>query len=199
MIEVFDFEQGTIEWFEARRGIATASRFSDLLAKGEGKMRRRYMLDLAAEIITGRIAESYTNGFMERGHEQEDEARKMYALLTEAEPMKVGFVRNGNVGASPDSLLGEDGGLEIKTAMGAIQIDRLDKGVFPAEHRAQVQGSMWVTGRSWWDFVSYCPGLPLLALRVERDDAYIANLAAEVESFNADVATMVERIKGYGA
>ena len=51
MIEIINCDQGTPEWFAARVGIPTASRFSDILAKGEGKTRGRYLRDLAAEII----------------------------------------------------------------------------------------------------------------------------------------------------
>lgn len=199
MIEFFNHEQGTDEWFDCRKGIPTASRFADMLAKGEGKMRNRYLRDLAAEVITGKIAESYTNGYMERGHEQEAEARQMYALLTDAEPQQVGFIRNGSKGCSPDSLIGEDGGLEIKTALGAIQIERLLKGTLPTEHRAQVQGSMWITERPWWEFVSYSPGLPLFVVRVPRDEEYIMELAAETERFNAELADLVAKVRSYGA
>lgn len=197
MIEIFDNEQGSPQWFECRHGIPTASRFSDVLAKGEGKMRRRYMMDLAAEIISGRITESFTNAHMERGHEQEAEARQMYALLTDEEPRQVGFIRNGAKGCSPDSLLGTDGGLEIKTALGAIQIERLLKGTLPPEHRAQVQGSMWITERPWWDFTSYSPGLPLLVVRVERDDDYIADLSKAVDAFNEELQSVVAAVRTY--
>lgn len=197
MIEIFDHEQGTDAWFECRRGIPTASRFADVLAKGEGRTRRRYLMDLASEIITGQIAESYSNGFMELGHEMEGEARRMYALMSDAEPQIVGFIRNGAKGASPDSLLGTDGGLEIKTALGAIQIERLLRGSLPPEHRAQVQGSMWVAERPWWEFVSYAPGLPLLIVRVERDETYIAELAKAVDAFNEELDSVVASIRTY--
>lgn len=199
MLEIVDCEQGTPEWHAVRCGIPTASRFKDVLAKGEGKTRDKYLRDLAAEAVRGWIEEdSYTNAHMERGHAMEDEARRLYAFMTDAEPVKVGFIRNGNVGCSPDSLIGDDGGLEIKSALGHIQIDRLQRNVLPPEHRAQVQGSMWVTERKWWDFVSYAAGLPPLILRVERDEAYITSLAAAVSSFNEELAELVTTIRSYG-
>lgn len=160
--------------------------------------RKLYMRKLAGEILTGRPAESYTNIHMERGHEQEDEARKLYAFMTDAELQRVGFIRRGNAGCSPDSLIGDMGGLEIKSALPHIQIERLEKNDLPPEHRAQVQGNIWIAGREWWDFVSYCPGLPLLVVRVHRDDGYIATLAGAVNEFNAELAELVERIRRYG-
>jgi hypothetical protein len=203
MMDIIDCEQGTEEWFKARMGIPTASEFSTILAKGKdgGKSvgRATYMMKLAGEILTGEPMEAYSNVHMERGKLLEDEARDGYAFMRNVDPTRVGFVRNGNRGCSPDSLIGDNGGLEIKTALPHIQIDRLIKGTLPAEHRAQVQGNIWLCEREWWDFVSYCsPRLPLLIVRVPRDDGYIANLAGAVDQFNAELAATVERIRRYG-
>ncbi|MET4184929.1 hypothetical protein ABIB94_007058 [Bradyrhizobium sp. JR7.2] len=203
MIQIIDCDQGTPEWYAARLGIPTASEFSTVMAKGKdgGKSvtRKTYMLKLAGEILTGEPMESYSNQHMERGKEQEAEARDMYAFMSDADPTQVGFVRNGDKGCSPDSLIGEDGGLEIKTALPHIQVERLLKGDLPSEHRHQVQGSMWVTDRQWWDFVSYCPRLPLLIVRVPRDDGFIATLAGAVKEFNSELASVVDAIRSRNA
>lgn len=201
MIQILDCPQGSDAWFAARLGLPTASEFKTLLGvkkdAREKVTRQTYMRKLAGEIITGRPAESYTNVHMERGHEQEDEARQLYTFMTDAEPQRVGFIRSGQKGCSPDSLIGEKGGLEIKTALPHIQIERLEKNELPPEHRAQVQGSIWIAERDWWDFVSFCPGLPLFVTRVHRDDGYIATLAGAVDEFNAELAELVERIRRY--
>ena len=200
MIQVFDdLEQGSDAWIRVRCGIPTASMFATVMAKGEGKTRGKYMRDLAGEIITGDPTESYTNPHMERGKLMEDEARETYAFIHDVEITRVGFIRNGNRGASPDSLLGDDGGLEIKTALAHIQIDRLERDRLPPEHIAQVQGNIWISEREWWDFVSYCPKLPMLCKRVYRDDAYIKTMSDEVDRFNDELAALVERIRGIGA
>lgn len=197
-MQIIDCEQGSPEWFAARLGIPTASEFSTVMAKGEGKTRRKYLLRLAGEIITGEAEETYTNAHMERGKIMEDEARKMYAFINDAACQRVGFIRNGSMGCSPDSLIGEDGGVEIKTALAHIQVDRLLKNELPSEHRAQVQGFMLVTGRAWCDFVSYSPKLPLLVVRVQRDNGYIANLKGEIDRFNAELEQIVESVRRYG-
>lgn len=196
-LEIFDVTQGSPEWHQCRIGIPTASRFSDVLAKGEGKMRGRYLRDLAAERLRGTVEEdTYSNAHMERGKVQEDDARRLYAFMADVDPVRVGFIRDGRKGCSPDSLIGEDGGLEIKTALGHIQVERLQRGGLPSEHKAQVQGSLWVTGRVWWDFCSYSPGLPPLIVRVDRDDAYIADLAKAVDAFNAELDDLVSSLSG---
>lgn len=195
-LEIFDCIQGEPDWFECRRGIPTASRFSDVLAKGQGITRRKYLLTLAAEAITGEVGESYTNAHMEHGKAMEDEARSLYAFSKDVEPITVGFMRRGHAGCSPDSLIGEDGILEIKTKLGHLQLDVLDKGKLPSEHVAQVQGQLWVSGRAYADFVSYWPKLPLFCIRVERDEAYIASLEQAVAEFVGELDSYIAK---YGA
>lgn len=186
-IQLFHCDQGTDEWRRCRLGIPTASEFGSILAKGERKMRHTYMMKLLGERFTGEPADNYTNGHMERGKAMEDEARRLYAFMQDAEPVRVGFVRRGDVGCSPDSLVGDDGMLEIKTKLPHLQIAALIAGKLPPEHLAQVQGQMWVAERQWVDFVSYWPKLPLFVKRVPRDEAYIATLVAEVEQFLAEL------------
>ncbi|NKX16239.1 lambda exonuclease family protein [Brucella pseudogrignonensis] len=197
-MEVFDMDQGGDEWFQARLGIPTASKFATVMAKGEGKTRSEYMRKLAGEIITGEVTESFSNSHTERGKEMEDEARQTYAFINSVEPELVGFIRNGEKGASPDSLIGVIGGLEIKTALPHIQIDRLERNRLPPEHKAQVQGNLWISDREWWDFVSYWPRLPMLCVRVFRDEDYIKTMSDEIDRFNDEKAALIERIRSYG-
>lgn len=201
-IEVFDCEQGSELWFRCRAGIPTSSEFSTVMAKGKdggaSVTRAKYLRQLAGEILTGEPApEGYSNVFMERGKELEDEARSLFAFMTDSEPERVGFVRNGNAGCSPDSLIGTTSGLEIKVAIPAVQIERLQRGTLPTEHVAQVQGSLWVTERETWSFVSYCPKLPPLIVKVERDETYIDRLASAVSAFNEELAAIVASIRTY--
>jgi len=193
-----DIIQGSPEWFACRAGIPTASKFSTVMAKGEGKTRSEYMRKLAGEIITGEPTEQFSNVHTDRGNAMEDEARETYAFINEAEITRVGFIRNGSKGASPDSLVGTNGGLEIKTALPHIQIDRLERDRLPPEHKAQVQGNLWISEREWWDFVSYWPKLPVLQVRVYRDEEYIKTMSDEIDRFNDELAALVERIRNYG-
>lgn len=204
-VEIVDCVQGTTEWKAAKLGIPSASNFHKVTAGGEGKVRTRYMRDLAGEILTGRPAESFSNEAMQRGNDMEGEAREHYARTRFAELTRVGFVRNSGliknvvVGASPDSLIGADGGLEIKTMIPALLIDLLEKGAgLPAEHRAQVHGSMWVCERKWWDIKIYYPGMPDYVVRVTRDDSYIQEISNAVEIFAHDLRKLVERLRSMG-
>lgn len=200
-LQIINVEQGTAEWYAARLGIPTASEFQTLLAKGRGGGvsvgRITYMRKLAGERLTGEPMESYTNEHMERGKAMEGEARDLYAMVANVEPTQVGFLRRGDVGASPDSLIGDDGLLEIKTKLPHLQIAVLEEGVVPNEHMAQLQGQLWVSGRRWVDFVSYWPGLPPFIKRVERDEALIATIKVAADEFLIELAALVERIQSY--
>lgn len=200
-LQIFNCEQGTPEWKACRAGIPTASEFDTVMAKGKGggesKTRRTYMLKLIGEILTGEPSIGFNNDHMERGHEMEPEARNLYAMLSDAQPEQVGFLRRGNAGASPDSLIGSNGLLEIKTKLPHLQLDVLLSDELPSEHRAQCQGQLWIAAREWVDFVSYWPGLPLFVKRVYRDEPYIARLKVEVDVFNNELLEVIERIKHY--
>lgn len=200
-LQIFECEQGTDAWREARLGIPTASEFDTVLARGKGggesKTRRTYLLKLAGEILTGEPMYSYSNDHMERGKVMEDEARELYGMVTDAESTRVGFMRRGAAGCSPDSLIGANGLLEIKTKLAHLQLDCILSGELPSEHKAQCQGQLWISGREWLDFVSYWPGLPIFIKRVQRDEPYIARLKVEVEEFNQELAALVKQIEKY--
>lgn len=203
MIQIIDCEQGTPEWYAARLGIPTASEFKTLLGiKKDARdkvTRRTYLLKLAGEIITGEPTESHSNDHMERGKLMEAEARDLYSFSCDADPQQVGFIRNGQKGCSPDSLIGDKGMLEIKTKLPHLLIDCLLKDEFPAEHKAQCQGALWVAEREWIDIAVYWPKLPLFVKRAYRDEGYIANLAGAVKEFNDELAATVKLIREHGS
>jgi len=206
-IEIVDCVQGTPEWYTARCGVVTASKFSDVMAKGEGKVRRSYMYRLAGERITGVPAETYRNADMERGQEMEAEARSFYAMMTSADLKLVGFIKNGNKGCSPDALIpAENGGLEIKTCQPSVLVEYLMKAAadplwFPPEHKAQLQGNILVAELKWIDLCCYstAAGIPPLVRRIEADSPYILAMGAEVLRFNEELEGVIKTVKGFGA
>lgn len=202
-MQIFDMDQGSADWFAARAGIPTASEFHTVLAKGKtagslSETRRKYLYRLAAEIITGEAGETYINAHMERGKVMEDEARDFYAFTRDVEPERVGFVRNGRKGCSPDSFVGDRGALEVKTKLPPLLIEALFRDDFPPEHKAQCQGVLWVAERDWIDITVYWPKMPTLIRRAVRDEDYIANLSGEVDRFNDELDSIVERLRRLG-
>lgn len=193
--------QGGEEWFAARLGKATASRVSDIIAKtksGPSTSRENYMVELALERLTGRRADSYTNAAMQWGTETEPTARAAYEAATGVLVIEVGMIPHPRIamaGASPDSLVGDDGLIEIKCPNSATHIKTLRTGMVGGDYITQMQWQMACTGRAWCDFVSFDPrmpdGLDLFVKRVHRDDETISMLEREVDAFLGQVDALV--------
>lgn len=172
------------------------------------KTRTKLLCQLAGEILSGQPAETYENDAMRRGRVMEAEALESYAFVRGVQIERVGFVRRTIpnplgaalvVGASPDALVGEDGMIEIKTSRPDLIVELVESGRFPSEHKAQIHGGLWVTGRRWCDLRVFYSGMPISpTFRIERDEAYIAQVAAAVETFAFDLRRLVERVKAKG-
>ena len=202
-MQIIDCEQGTPEWRAARSGIATASRFADVMAKiktGEAAGRRNYRADLVVEILTGKPLDYFTTAAMKQGTEREPFARMAYESQTGIIVDEVGFCKHDTLdaGASPDGLIGIDGGIEIKCPERSAHLQYLQLAAEPTEYTWQIQGCMWITGRSWWEFASYNPdfpdGLKLSVRRVMRDQSKIESLQLEVENFMREVKEEVSKL-----
>ena len=199
-----DITQGSEKWLALRAGKVTASKFADVMSKGRGsapsKTRATYMLQLAAEILTGQPEESFTNKYMEWGNEKEPEARELYEFQSDNDVEEVAFIlHNDHIGVSPDGIVGDKGLLEIKCPKTTTQLDRVLTGEFPSAYKAQCQGQLWVSEREWLDFVSYDPRIngdaSYFQTRIERDEEYIARLRTEVYKFVAELTMMVKKLK----
>jgi len=198
-MKIIQCEQRSEEWAEVRRGIPTASAFDRIVTmKGEpSKQRAAYLYELAAERLSGVCEAGFVSDAMLRGIEREQEAREIYAMTSEVEVATIGFclADDGRYGCSPDGLVGNDGVVEIKSPMGKTAIEYLLKGAVPSAYYQQIQGGLFVTGRQWCDFVSYYPGLPLLALRVTPDIEFHEALARELEAFCKELDSICETIQ----
>lgn len=197
-------EQGTAEWHALRCGKATASRIADMLAKtktGWGASRANYRAQLVAERLTGTVAESFTNEAMKWGTATEPDARAAYSFYCGADVALTDFVDHPEIamsGCSPDGLVGEHGLVEIKCPNTATHIETLLGGTIPSKYVLQMQWQMACTGRQWCDFVSYDPRMPedmrLFVQRLARSDGDIAEIAAGVRVFLAEVDATVSRL-----
>lgn len=192
-----DCVQGTPEWLAARAGIATASCFADILAKGRGgeesTSRRNLRAKLVVERLAGRSVATFTSAAMQQGTEREPLARAAYESRASVFVDTVGLLRHDEVeaAASPDGLIGDDGGVEIKCPELSAHLEYLRAAGAPSKYVPQIQGCMWISGRAYWDFVSFNPDFPehlqLVVRRVVRDDKYIAQLEFMVRAFMDEV------------
>ena len=201
-MKVVDCQQGTEKWLLARCGLPTASEFDSLLTPllkprtGEG--RQTYLLTKLAEKVMGYPAQTFSGGPMEQGSILEGEAVPWYEFTHNAKINRVGFCTtdDGRVGCSPDGLLGEDGGIEIKCPSPHVHLAYLLGGRVPPQYLAQVHGNLYVTGRPWWLFVSYNRNFPALVVKVARDEAWITALDAALKQFLADFDAAEAALRG---
>jgi putative phage-type endonuclease len=198
-------QQRSEEWFRARAGKFSGSRFADLMAvtrSGPSASRRNLLATLAVERLTGTCVETYTNAAMERGTALEAEARDAYAFDQSVAVVEVGFITHPKypfIGVSPDGLVGDDGMVELKApASMAKHLDALRTNAHAAEYRWQLQGQLLVAERDWVDAVSYDPRFPanlrLAICRVEwspKDHEALIEACVEAE---AEVCAMVEEL-----
>ena len=187
-------QQSSDEWLKARLGIVTASNMH-ILVTPTGKVAnnekmRAYAYEIASQRETKRLEDHFESYDMIRGHIQEDIARQIYHDNYE-EVEECGFITNDNmgftIGASPDGLVGEDGGIEIKSRLAKFQVKTIVLGEVPKEYLPQIQATMFVSGREWWDFVQYSNGLPLYVSRVFPDIALHAIYATALVAFEVEV------------
>lgn len=192
------------EWFAARLGKVTASRVIDILpgARGYKASRKNYLFELICERLTGRQADGFESTAMKHGTDTEPIARSAYEAITGNVVEEVGFIDHPtikNFGASPDGLIGTDGGLEIKCPNTATHVDLLLGGKIQPQYIVQMHVGMMCTGRDWWDFVDYDDRLPdelaYFHKRIEKDEVLVAEIVQEVTLFLAEVDAMESNLR----
>ena len=199
-------EQGSPEWFQMRLGKVTASRVADILAKtktGPSASRQNYLIELAIQRTTGIIQESYTNASMEWGVQNEGLARCAYEVNTNNFVDQVAFIDHPSIkwfGCSPDGLVSDRGLLEIKCPNSATHWEYFKSKKPPQKYFIQMQAQIAVTNKDWCDFVSFDPRMPdrsqLLIVRIDRDEAFIAEMETEIKKFLDEVEVEVNLMKG---
>ena len=204
-MKFYNVVQNSEEWFDLRKGRATASHFGEIMVNcfdkdfnykpsaAWGKQANDYAMRIALERITDkRMENGYTNEWMERGHELEPVARAEYENQTFTDVTNGGFICDDDCGASSDGLV-KDGGIEIKSVKYNTHFERLIKGGYDTKYRWQIIGNIWAYNLQWLDFVSFCPEFPeekqLYIFRVKRDDTAINYLNDRLNSFKTLIET----------
>lgn len=195
-----DMDQRSEEWYEARRGIVTASAVGALLTPtlkvASTETSRALTRVLVAERITGRVVPTFTTNAMLRGILDEPLARDLYAE-TWAPVRESGFMVRElspgvRLGYSPDGLVRDDGLIEIKSAEPKIHLDRLLGAPIDHAHMAQMQAGMLVSGRAWCDYISYCGGMPMHRRCVPADPAWADAITEAIHAFEATALGMLD-------
>jgi len=195
-MKIHKIEQQSPEWFEIRRGKMTASHAQAIGNNGKGL--DSYILDVMSKYYAEVQEEQYTNEQMQRGNELEAQARKIYELLNGVTAEQVGFIElDEYTGCSPDSLIGEDGGIEIKCHNNLNHFKLLLDKKIASDYMWQIQMNLYITGRKWWDYVAYNPNFKdsLVVIRVEPDQEKIEKLKIGLGSGKEKIKGIKKRLK----
>lgn len=207
-----DLEQGSEAWHRARLGLITASEMCLILTPtlkvASNEKERLHLYELMSQRISDYVEPTYIGDAMLRGHEDEIDARILYAK-TYAPVEDAGFITNDKwgftLGYSPDGIVGDDGLIECKSRKQKFQVqtvvENLAEGTIPAEFVMQCQTGLLVSERKWIDFLSYSGGLPMIRVRVYPDPkiqhaivdavgAFEARLSAKLATYRDTLADM---------
>jgi hypothetical protein len=198
---IHDCTQGELEWYKLRAGKVTASEADALLnpqfrIKG-GEGVHTYLCTKVAEGFGG-VLPAFHAHEPERARIIQDEARKWCAPESHERPTSVGFCEGDDrrCGCSPDALIGEDGGLELKCPQPTNHVRYLIDGVLPKDYAVQVHFNLYVTGRQWWKFVSYHRKFPPFVLTVQRDEAIQGKIHEALTGFYARYDDALHKLQG---
>jgi hypothetical protein len=212
-------DQRSAEWWDARVGKVTASRIGDLLARNQPKKGQtvgewsakhyNYLAEKVAERITGKNRDRRKVASLDHRVELEPDARAEYEFDYETEIRLVGFIDHPRIpmaGASPDGLVGDEGGVEIKCCDAEGHLEIIKHEYIAPEYLYQIHFNIACADRMWWDFIAFNPDMPpkgrLFVKRVERDEEIISWIEQNVIDFNAEVDRKVEEalaaMKGRG-
>ncbi len=197
-----DVSQGSLEWLLLRAGRITASE-ADALVTPLGKIKdgegvNTYLTQKLVELWTGGPLPSLQGVFdVEQGSLLEERARPAFTIHTGIEVTTAAFIESddGRCGCSPDAMIGETSGVEIKCPTMPIHIGYLLAGKLPKAYSVQCQFSMWVTGFHTWHFFSYNRAFPPLHLVISRDDNFQRAISAAVEDFITLLDTSMKRLE----
>jgi hypothetical protein len=181
-MKIKDCIQGQEQWLLLRRGIPTASEFKRIITPATGKFASTAAFSLACELIADAhdpdylTRPDYVSASMANGMALEPRAIAAYEMLIGEDVQRPGFVLNDDetAGWSPDALLGEEGGAEIKVPEPKKLVAWLAEGVLPEEHKPQCHAALHIGGLRWLDFVGWNTHFPLFRVRVVPDDFTLA-------------------------
>lgn len=158
--------QRSEEWFAVKCGKFSGTDFGKLMPTPKqgpedfNAAQMAIIYRVAAERLTGLKKGSDWGGApKDFGVETEDEARVSFMLETGLDVYEVGFVEfNEWIGCSPDGLIGDEEGLEIKCPNSDTHIRYLSRPKdLLDDYRYQCVGGLLCTGRKRWHLYSYDP------------------------------------------
>lgn len=195
-IDVNQVEQGSYDWLKLRLGVITASEAGKVISvPRSGKKwtdtKLSYFYTLLGEVCTGEVVE-VTAKPLAWGKEHESSARTLFEFTSGVDVSDASIIYKDDslrCACSPDGLCSDGRGLELKSPYTTAVFMKFRLGGFDAikaEYMAQVQYSMWVTGKDAWYFANYDPRMKREGIHhvlVEREQEYMNKFDDMVPEF----------------
>lgn len=188
----------------ARIGKVTASELDNIVKADftlrTGDMPKTYLYKKAAEAFRGELLPNTGGSWsMEQGNLKEEEAIPWYAFAFDVKVRQVGFIESddGRCGCSPDGLIGDDEGLEVKCPSAHVHLEYLDNDEVPKEYLPQIHMSMFVTGFKRWTFLSYARRFPAVIVKVERDEEICGKIASALDTFYGKYDAFMTKLRSF--
>lgn len=198
-IAIADAQQGSTMWQILKLGVISASNVNKAVAKAGSETRSTYLAELCAQICTGTFDE-LNSKYLEWGNFHEDAARSYYEFSTGNEVKQLPFVFKDDsfrMGCSPDGIVNETKGVEIKCPFNAVHFVKfLVEDKIKSEYVWQYQYSLWVMDATHWDFVQYHPSMkknPMKILTVEKDEKTFKIFDELIPKFIEDLDKMLAK------
>lgn len=198
-IAIADAQQGSTMWQILKLGVISASNVNKAVAKAGSETRNTYLAELCAQICTGTFDE-LNSKYLEWGNFHEDAARSYYEFSTGNEVKQLPFVFKDDsfrMGCSPDGIVNETKGVEIKCPFNAVHFVKfLVEDKIKSEYVWQYQYSLWVMDATHWDFVQYHPSMkknPMKILTVEKDEKTFKIFDELIPKFIEDLDKMLAK------
>lgn len=198
---VHECQQGDDTWWNLHHGRPTAGHASRIVTPKKwdyAAAAHGYICELIAGTYLPPMRSDFATCAMLNGLRIEPEARRFFTFSENVEVEEVGFITtdDGRYGCSPDAIVvGEPAGLEIKCPEPKQHVNYCLCGGVPPEYLPQIHFGLYVTGFDCWHFLSYCPPLPELLVRVERDEK-TEQLGAHLEKFWGEYQKAKRKIEG---
>lgn len=199
----FEFRQLTPEWAKMHIGIPSCSQFSRIMDTDfnprKGDTLKTFIYEKCAETFRGVALPDFTSFVTDQGMILEADARDYFRLETGHDVKTCGFVESADrlTGCSPDGLIDDDCGLEMKCPQVVAHCKYLIEEKLPNDYIQQVHGSLYVTGRKSWYFYSYRRGFPSFVLKVKRDEEIMSKIQKALDGYYEKFNDALSKLKAY--
>lgn len=195
-IDVLTTQQGSVDWLKLRLGVITASEAGKVISKPRSgtkwtDTKLTYFYTLLGEVCTGNVVEVNARP-LAWGKEYEASARALFEFTTDVKVADVPILFKDETlrcACSPDGMCSDGKGLELKSPYTSAVFMKFRLGGFDAiksEYMAQIQYSLWVSGKDAWYFANYDPRMKREGLHhvvVERDQKFMEEFDEMVPEF----------------